>query len=566
MKFIRKALWPTAIVAAALMLFGALGNAINADTLGNVQSSTGDNVVEAGEEVAIYVVVSANADKYAAQRTAISDAVDALAVAGRDLTGTDNAAARALAVADAADDVTDALADLAKADKTFDLDATYSDVEPVEADQGTAAVEGIDYNGDGTFTDRDTAVASVVTDLSALVTTFNGAGADAIVTARDNVNDAAKALKAFPGVASPSGGIDSAAEYTIEVDGNAEITHALISATNLKAQTSGRSSVSDITPVAIDDTAAGSDLLKDFDLTAKTSVLLVVVECTSGGFDISFESDAAGGLRESASFDCQGSVAGAEISASKSTVYSAGSAKSEITVTIEDEDGTAATPGGDVDFTTNACVFGNDKNAQEVQSEADGDDTIAEATLDCSGADAGAVTVTAMIDKPGRDVLQTTTVTVIGPPASLTVTAGSMMENLTCGEVVTLTITVVDSADQPVANGTVVNLTTNVAGVLVAPATTSGGVANAYLITSNANVGSYAVVVQSGSAVGYVTVSCEAAAAPAPVEAPPITPPSTGDAGLAETSGSSWMLLAIAGVLASVMVAVGKGMPSFFRR
>ena len=29
---------------------------------------------------------------------------------------------------------------------------------------------------------------------------------------------------------------------------------------------------------------------------------------------------------------------------------------------------------------------------------------------------------------------------------------------------------------------------------------------------------------------------------------------------------ASWMLLAIAGALASVMVAVGKGMPSFFRR
>ena len=214
------------------------------------------------------------------------------------------------------------------------------------------------------------------------------------------------------------------------------------------------------------------------------------------------------------------------------------------------------------------------KNAQTVQSEADGDDTIAEATLDCSGVSAGAVTVTARIDKPGRDVLMTTTVTVFGPPAELTVLGGSMMGNLTCGEVVTLTINVVDSAGQPVANGTVVNLTTNIAGVLVAPVTTSGGVAKAYLITSSSHVGSYAVVAQSGSAVGYITVSCEAAAAagvlvapaPAPVEAPAITPPSTGNAGLAETSGSSWMLLAIAGVLASVMVAVGKGMPSFFRR
>ena len=54
--------------------------------------------------------------------------------------------------------------------------------------------------------------------------------------------------------------------------------------------------------------------------------------------------------------------------------------------------------------------------------------------------------------------------------------------------------------------------------------------------------------------------------ADADADAAAITPPTTGNAGLAETSGSSWMLLAIAGVLASVMVAVGKGMPSFFRR
>ena len=367
-------------------------------------------------------------------------------------------------------------------------------------------------------------------------------------------------------------GLAAGGEYTVEVDGNAAITQVLKvdgagdsdTVPDLISQRRGRTSA-DVTPVLITADDAKSDSLKDFDLTAKTSVLLVVVECTSGGFDISFDSDSAAGIGETASFDCQGSVAGAEISASKSTLGTSGSsAESVITVTIEDEDGRAATPGGDVDFTTNACVFGNDKNAQTVQSEADGDDTIAEATLDCSGVSAGAVTVTARIDKPGRDVLMTTAVTVIGPPARLTVFGGPMMVNLTCGGVATLTINVVDSAGQPVANGTVVNLTTNITGVLVAPVTTSGGVAEAYLITNNANVGSYAVVAQSGSAVGYITVSCDAAAAP--VEASLITPPSTGDAGLAGTSGSSWMLLAIAGVLASVMVAVGKGMPSFFRR
>ncbi len=92
-------------------------------------------------------------------------------------------------------------------------------------------------------------------------------------------------------------------------------------------------------------------------------VLLVVVECTSGSFEVSFESDAAGGLSESAEFQCQGAVEGAEISASKSTVYSAGSAESDITVTIEDEDGSAATPGDEVTFTTNSCVFDNGKDA-----------------------------------------------------------------------------------------------------------------------------------------------------------------------------------------------------------
>ena len=78
MKFIRKALWPTAIVSAALMLFGALGNAINAEVLGDVQSSSGD-VVAAGEEVAIYVVVEGSPDPVATTKAAAVDAIDALA-------------------------------------------------------------------------------------------------------------------------------------------------------------------------------------------------------------------------------------------------------------------------------------------------------------------------------------------------------------------------------------------------------------------------------------------------------------------------------------------------------
>ena len=388
MKFIRKALWPTAIVAAFLMLFGALGNAINADTLGNVQSSTGDNVVEADEEVAIYVLVAGDVSDVDADAVAVVDAVGALAAA-------DTAAA--IILTENA---------LEKAVKKFfvDDDGNFEEVnerQAADATDDTPAVTQIDYTGDDNGTDMnvifgDAGDAGLVGALETMVIARIAAEAAAdaetstttisgLITARENVNTAVDRLEALPGLASSEDDVTADAEYTVEVDGNAEIIEVLTGPDKLTAQASGRTRVGGISPVTI---TAGEAVQKDFDLTDKTSVLLVVVECTSGSFEISFESNAAGGLRESAEFQCQGAVAGAEIAASKSTVYSADSAKSVITVTIEDEDGTAATPGGDVDFTTNACVFGNDKNAQEVQSEADGDDTTAEATLDCSGADA----------------------------------------------------------------------------------------------------------------------------------------------------------------------------------
>ncbi len=73
--------------------------------------------------------------------------------------------------------------------------------------------------------------------------------------------------------------------------------------------------------------------------------------------------------------------------------------------------------------------------------------------------------------------------------------------------------------------------------------------------------------IQVNCAVATPTVTATAVTSPPSIRPPPIIrPPSTGDAGLAETSGSSWTLLAIAGALAFVMAAVGKGLPSFFRR
>ena len=79
------------------------------------------------------------------------------------------------------------------------------------------------------------------------------------------------------------------------MDGNAEITQVL------KVDGAGDSdTVPDLISQRVDELArmsrrpinaddAKSDELKDFGLTARTSVLLVVVECTSGSFDISFD-------------------------------------------------------------------------------------------------------------------------------------------------------------------------------------------------------------------------------------------------------------------------------------
>ncbi len=72
--------------------------------------------------------------------------------------------------------------------------------------------------------------------------------------------------------------------------------------------------------------------------------------------------------------------------------------------------------------------------------------------------------------------------------------------------------------------------------------------------------------IQVNCAVATPTVTATTLTSPPSIRPPSIRPPSTGDAGLAGTSSSSWMLLAIAGALAFVMAAVGKGLPSFFRR
>ena len=276
----------------------------------------------------------------------------------------------------------------------------------------------------------------------------------------------------------------------------------------------------------------------------------------------------------------------AVLSASVSTIFTTtDELTSEITVTLEDGDGDDATPGDTVRFKTDNCEFeGSGKSSASEDSETDDGVTTAGVTLDCSGAGAGTATVSASVDRPGSDVYaENIVITLVGPATDLTLTVAAPMDNMVCGSVRQIDITeVVDTNGETVANGTDVIVSTNFGGVLTgattgrfAPsstvASTVDGAATVYLITSDTQVGDYAVVASADSAVAHLTIACMAemmdmdADADADAAAA-ITPPTTGNAGLAETSGSSWMLLAIAGVLASVMVAVGKGMPSFFRR
>ena len=140
----------------------------------------------------------------------------------------------------------------------------------------------------------------------------------------------------------------------------------------------------------------------------------------------------------------------------------------------------------------------------------------AAAILHCEGTTPGVASVRAELDRsPLSDVVATADVTVVGPPAFITMTAAP--SKLVCGEKATILVTVTDAINQKVSDHTVVELITNFGGVIggtgatlafpgVNPVTplssgaaeTFGGVATAYLLTSSAHVGPYEVVAAAG--------------------------------------------------------------------
>jgi len=232
------------------------------------------------------------------------------------------------------------------------------------------------------------------------------------------------------------------------------------------------------------------------------------------------------------------------------------------------------------------------------------------------GVTPGKMNITVIVDSANTgfypygasNIILTASIPVVGPPASIKVAASPT--SVQCGEKSTITATVTDSVGQNVSDHTRVELVSNAGatiggtgstlgfpGVGIAnPASSSAaetfsGVATAFLLTSTEHVGPYEVVVASGGSVGgvvttaqpgvinqtgafstapvsaQVTVTCAlpvTAAPAAPIAAAPIAaprtgegirPPNTGDAGLADASGSSWAFV-LAGAVAFGLAGV----------
>ena len=179
--------------------------------------------------------------------------------------------------------------------------------------------------------------------------------------------------------------------------------------------------------------------------------------------------------------------------------------------------------GGFAPFGTNAfspqaditkAIDGFDLNGNAVP-----DFSLAGAILSCNPVQAsnptpGVANIQGCVFVPNNvDVCVTTKVSVIGPPASITVAASPTSVN--CGEKATITATVVDAIGQNVSDHTRVEFVTNLGGVIggtgavagfaanVAPVSSSvadtfGGVATGFLLTSDVTTGPYEVVATSG--------------------------------------------------------------------
>lgn len=106
----------------------------------------------------------------------------------------------------------------------------------------------------------------------------------------------------------------------------------------------------------------------------------------------------------------------------------------------------------------------------------------------------GVATIQATANRWGWvNLVESTRVIVVGPPAFVTVAAAP--GSLVVGEMATVTATVTDAIGQKTCDGTLVDFTTNQGGVMSpTSAKTHGGVAVSLLLTSSSHIGPYVVI------------------------------------------------------------------------
>jgi hypothetical protein len=212
------------------------------------------------------------------------------------------------------------------------------------------------------------------------------------------------------------------------------------------------------------------------------------------------------------------------------------------------------------------------------------------AIFHAEGCEAGPATVSASVDRvsPLKDLEAEATITVVGPPAFVTVTAAPT--ELICGEKAEITVSVTDALNHGVSDNTPVEVITNHGGVLagtgsslfsdqpVNPLSSTtvevfDGLGTAYLLTSPEHVGPYEVLAATGAisdfgeAIGdtarvtsQATVTCtlpEDTEITAPdTGVGDIRPPNTGDAGLAGGASNDTLLAVVGGTFLALAIAI----------
>jgi hypothetical protein len=225
----------------------------------------------------------------------------------------------------------------------------------------------------------------------------------------------------------------------------------------------------------------------------------------------------------------------------------------------------SACPSGANDYNVSITDFPDDYQCEIVN----GDDDF--------GVEAGQLTEVELLvgnctaaGTPTATATATGTVTTTPGPAS-TVTTSASPGSISCSGTSIVTIQVRDSDGDPVPAGTTVTINSTLGTVAPTSGQTTDASGNAFVfLTAPANQGGTATVTAiSGSAQGSttVTINCGTTPTPTSTTAPPptvsgggvISPPNTGDAGLADASASTnWIAFAgIAMVAVAVFGAVG---------